>query len=474
MKKLSDKLGLRERMFFGIGDFFGGGAGIFMTVVYFYFLTEVMLISPGISGMIVLVARLWDAVIDPLIGVWSDNTRTRWGRRRPGIFAGGFIVVAAVALLFIPVQGWSEIARIVFVTFSWMFYCTVASYVMLNYSALSGEISNDYKELNAANSLRLTISQFSTLICATVPLIMRDALAPRLGVENAYLAMGVTFGVIFGAALILVAVFTKERVPMPAVKSEFKMEVFLKPLKIKCFRQMLLMYLFAFLSLDIVTTLFQHFMRYVAHRPGEASFVLGALIIAQLITIPVVYSLTKKISKPLIFKISIPIWLVGSFALSMYNPAWPPALIYVFAVFTGFGVCGCVMMPWLMFPDTVDVGELSFGSRITGSFSGIMTFSRQLSTAVGIAVVGWVMEWTGFDPLLGTYGQPASAVMGFRGLIIVSSVVLLGLAFFFATKNKLNSEKTLVVKEALAHMREGTPIPEELETKINAIKEELI
>jgi oligogalacturonide transporter len=373
-----------------------------------------------------------------------------------------------------PIQGWGDTARIAYVTFSWLFYVTIASYIGVNYSALSGEISNDYRQLNAANSLRLTISQASTLVCATVPLILRDQLAPRIGLYNAYLVMGVTFGIIFGAVLIGVAVFSRERVPMPAKKSEFHLRTFLSPLRVKCFRQMLLMYLFAFLSLDIVTTLFQHFMQYVAHRPAEAPFVLGALIGAQLVTIPVIYHLTKNISKPAIFMISVPIWLVGAFLLSTYSATWPPVMIYIFAVFTGFGVCGCVMMPWLMFPDTVDVGELKLGSRITGSFSGIMTFSRQLSTAVGIAIVGWVMEWTGFDPLLGTYGQPDSAILGFRALIIVSSVILLGIAFFFAARQKLNAAKVGIVKQALEYRRSGREIPEELQAKINEIESELM
>jgi oligogalacturonide transporter len=210
---------------------------------------------------------------------------------------------------------------------------------------------------------------------------------------------------------------------MPVEKSKFEWRTFVKPMKIKCFRQNLFMYMFAFLCLDIVTTLFQHFMQYVAHRESETSFVLAALVLAQIVTIPVVYSMTKRFSKPLIFRLSAPIWLLGAFCLSLYSAAWPPVLIYIFAALTGVGVCGCVMMPWMIYPDVVDVGELAFGNRISGSFSGMMTFTRQLSTAVGIALVGWVMEWTGYNAALGTYGQPASAITGFRSLVIVSAVV---------------------------------------------------
>lgn len=464
-----DKLSRREKFFFALGDFHGGGAAMLLNVMYFKFLTDVMMIPAGISGTIVLVTKVWDAVIDPVIGVASDNTRTRWGRRRPAIFAGGFLIVAAFALLFMPVQGFAQVAKIAYITFSWMFSCTVSSYIAIAYSSLSGELSNDYNERNEANSLRLAISQISNLVCATVPLLLRDMLIPVLGEPNAYLAVALIFGVVFGVILILVAVNTKERVPIPAEKSSFSFKTFLLPLRIKSFRQMVCMYLFTFMSMDIVITLFQHFMQYVAHREGETSFVLGALIIAEILMIPLVYAATKRISKPTIFKLSVPLWILGAFCLGMYNESWSPVMIYVFAAITGLGVCGCVMMPWLMFPDIVDVGELALGSRISGSFSGIMSFMRQVSSAVGIAIVGWIMEWTGYNAALGTFGQPASAITGFRFLVIFSTLVFLGIALVAAFRLKLNEQRTLMVKKALACTRENQPLPEDLRRETDAL-----
>jgi oligogalacturonide transporter len=132
------------------------------------------------------------------------------------------------------------------------------------------------------------------------------------------------------------------------------------------------------------------------------------------------------------------------------------------------------MMPWMIYPDVVDVGELAFGNRISGSFSGMMTFTRQLSTAVGVALVGWVMEWTGYNATLGTYGQPASAITGFRGLVVVSAVLLLGISFLFATRSKLTEAKSVIVKQALVCIREGKDMPDELRQDVERIKPELI
>ena len=474
MRIISDKIPSNEKFFFALGDFYGGGAGMLLSIMHFHFLTNVLLIPPAVAGSVVLFTRIWDAFLDPFIGVLSDNTRSRWGRRIPGIFIGGCSIGVALVLLFLPVAAWGLVAKVVYVVISWMIFATAATFFSINYASLSGEISNDYKERNTANTMRLAISQIATLVCATVPLLLRDALIPTVGEMHAYLIVAAVFGFIFSIVVLLVAFNTKERVPMPTQKRVFSWKVFLEPARIRAFRILIIMYTFAFLTLDIVVTLFQHFMRYVAHRPGEAQFVLGALIITQIATVPVVYYLTKRYSKPLIFRLSVPIWIIGALALSMYSASWSPILLYVFAAFTGIGVCAVVMVPWLMFPDVVDVSELALGRRDTGAFSGVMVLLRQISAAVGIAAVGWVMQLTGFDVELGTYGQPASAILGFRSLVVISAAVFLGIAFVASFKIKLDEKRVETIKQALMCKREGKPLDAELEKEISDLTPELI
>jgi Na+/melibiose symporter-like transporter len=132
------------------------------------------------------------------------------------------------------------------------------------------------------------------------------------------------------------------------------------------------------------------------------------------------------------------------------------------------------MMPWLLFPDAADVGELSFGTRDTGAFSAVMIFIRQLSAAFGVACIGWIMEWTGYDVSLGTYGQPESAIMGFRGIIIISTALFLGIAFFFATRSKLNEKNALIIRQALINTREGKPLDNDLQEAIDILRPALI
>src|SRR5690554_1822313 len=92
----------KEKVIFAWGDVFGGGAQALIGVLYLIFLTDVIGINPAIAATAILISKVWDAISDPLMGIISDNTRTKMGRRRPYIFFGGILVVIAFALMWMP------------------------------------------------------------------------------------------------------------------------------------------------------------------------------------------------------------------------------------------------------------------------------------------------------------------------------------------------------------------------------------
>jgi len=112
------------------------------------------------------------------------------------------------------------------------------------------------------------------------------------------------------------------------------------------------------------------------------------------------------------------------------------------------GVVGCVVMPWSIFPDVTDVGELRFGKRIAGSFSGVMTFSRKLSGAIGIFAVGVILEISGYLPPIkgmhdGQYTeilqtQPDSVITALQLIVFLVPIALLIPAFLAARSYPLD------------------------------------
>ena len=126
---------------------------------------------------------------------------------------------------------------------------------------------------------------------------------------------------------------------------------------------------------------------------------------------------------------------------------------------------GCQMMPWIIFPDVVDVGELKLNDRPTGSFSGIMTFIKKSTSAIAIGISSFVLglSFIGFikpttDYLTGEvtkYPQPDSAVWGLRMIIMIPVIIFITLAYIFAKKLKLDPTTSHKIKEFIELQQEG-------------------
>ena len=102
----SDKIPLKEKIFYGIGGLMDGGGVTLMSCVMLKYLTQVGGIAMGIASTIITIAKIWDAITDPLMGFISDNTRSKYGRRKPYMFFGGISLIFAIFLLFMPVRSW--------------------------------------------------------------------------------------------------------------------------------------------------------------------------------------------------------------------------------------------------------------------------------------------------------------------------------------------------------------------------------
>ena len=91
-----EKIPLKEKIFYGAGDICGGGSSTLMSVVLLVYLNKVLGIPTAIASSIILISKLWDAVSDPLMGLISDNTRTKFGRRKPFLILGGFLLLIVI------------------------------------------------------------------------------------------------------------------------------------------------------------------------------------------------------------------------------------------------------------------------------------------------------------------------------------------------------------------------------------------
>mgnify|MGYP001606957988 FL=1 len=103
-------------------------------------------LAPAVVGGILMVGRLWDAAINPLMGVISDNTRTRWGRRRPYLFVGAILTGVIYPLVWLAPRGWSETALVTYLLATTLLLYTAFAVYSVPYMALGLELSPDYND----------------------------------------------------------------------------------------------------------------------------------------------------------------------------------------------------------------------------------------------------------------------------------------------------------------------------------------
>ncbi|MGI6213633.1 MAG: MFS transporter [Christensenellales bacterium] len=458
---ISQKVPLKEKLFFAAGDIYGGGAGAMITAIYLVFLVNNGL-GPALAGIIIMLARIWDAVNDPMMGVISDNTRSKWGRRRPYIFAGGFLLTVAFALLFMPLYGIQSVAvKFALYLFAMLFYNTVSTVILVPYTSLSTEISADYMEKTKVNTIRLIFSMVSSMISGLVPMVLIEALNKKQLTLTAFsLVIIFAFGIFYAVPVILCAVKCKSRVPDPVEKTAFSVKAFLRPLSVKPFLYLVLAFLFSYSCMDIIITNIVYFADFGIDYELD-SFIYVVLIMASYaVTVPFYSKLLKNgVSKPVLFRAGIPLYIFGAIFLCLIIPYFrlPEFLIFPACVLIGIGLSGSQMMPWIMFPDVVDAGELQLNERPTGYFSGLMTFIRKSTSAIAIGLSGIILEWTGFikpetDPLTGlvtNFTQPQSAVWGIRLVIIVPIIIFMSSAYLFSGKIKLTARRSQMISQLL-------------------------
>ena len=458
-----DYIPTKEKWMYGIGALMDGGGVALMSCVMLNYMTSLG-IAAAVASTIILVAKFWDAVSDPLMGFISDNTRSRWGRRKPYMFFGGIALLFGLLLLFMPIRDWgvSVGGFTAYMIVMYLLWNTLSTITQVPYCSLASDISPNFRERNNANTIKLVFSAAAAGISYVLPLLLLEAytepeaaMLPAMDGVSFWLTIAIVFGVLFGGGLVLAAIFVKERITPPKQREKFHLKQFVKdyavPYKNKSFRWHIGMYAAAFMCMDIISALAVYYATDVWKGKSlfdmefSSMFIVAPLMVAAVLAFPVVRWLMSKKSKQFAFRIGLPFYIVGGIMMAVMDPEWtPPIVVPIVSFIMGFGFGGAQMMPWIIFPDTVDVAEFATGVRNTGTYSGMMTLIRKVAGALGVGMVGWIMTGAGYissETAGEVVPQPESALLAIRLMMGISIVILIGFALFCSFRFKVTDKK---------------------------------
>ena len=514
------KVSLGNKLAFACGDIFGGGSFNIINFLFTPFLTLVVGIPMVWLAPILLLTKIWDGIIDPVIGRITDGTTPgKFGKRRKYMLIFAPLVLVFLILLFFPWNLITEsvLLKCIFVVMIYMLYATAQSFVLIPYYSHASEMTDNFTERNNTNAVRLAFSIASSTICVAVPGMIAS---PSKGDDGkCYILMAAIFGTLFMVSILITALFSREQIVTPPVKTKFSLKEFLRPLKVKTYRQYLGMQMCSSMAMAMMSSFFFTFCDFYIRRLSYQQVTLNAelsrfpiatvaaamMFVAQIVALPIYLKIIKAKSKRFAYITGCIIWMVvvafmwllpaegkvdvvnGSVQTVDGVPNW---LIMVFGLLLGLGIGGTVFVPHSSFGDVCDVGELYFGERTEGAFSGITNFLNTTAQAIGLAIppaiiglAGYVEtqyvtteqynqiletgkviingkdfgEIVNFKATLGNgsvqllpVSQPEGAQLAIRICFIVLPIVIMGIAIFIASKYKLTSDLQKRIVEANA------------------------
>jgi GPH family glycoside/pentoside/hexuronide:cation symporter len=157
-----------------------GFMGALVSIYLLKFSTDVLLIAPGLMGLLFGLSRLWDAVSDPLAGYWSDRTRSALGRRRPWLLAAALPLALLFAALWSPPAALGPTALTIWMGAAIVLYFTAQTAVGIPHMALGAELTNGYHERSRVFGARM-LFEFVGIFLAACAIILAGAVLQVAG-----------------------------------------------------------------------------------------------------------------------------------------------------------------------------------------------------------------------------------------------------------------------------------------------------
>ena len=397
-----EKISVKEKIGFSLGD---GACHIVFDNVLFYitfFYTDIYGISAAFVGTLFLVARVLDAISDPIIGLVADRTRSRWGKFRPYILFGA-IPFGVICALTYSTPEMSATGKMIYAAVTYTLLTLMFSIINVPYCCLGDTITDDAKQRISLQTWRFVISGFTGML-STVLLLPLVNFFGRINQTGSAVnqAQGYSWGIAFLAVVAVVMLLvcfasTHERVRSEATFSSSVGQDLLDLWRNDQWRIAAVLNIFNITQYSIRAGAMLYYVTYFLGDKGLFPTFLATYSVGSIIGVALAKPITGRFCKIKVFT-SLNGMLCVLSAILFFVPAHQVPLMYFLIFFVGLLHQMMTPIQWVMISDTVDYGEWKANKRLTGiSFAG-MLFILKLGIALGGAFIGYVLSGVGYVP----------------------------------------------------------------------------
>lgn len=424
------RLSFRNYLGFGLGDYafnlFFQGTTLFL--LFFY--TDILGIEAATAGTIFLIATIWDAVTDPLMGYLAGKTRSSFGRYRPYLLLAPIPLGLSYMFMFYQIS-FTGTALIIWAVALQILFRTFFTLGNIPYSSLSSEMTFDSQERSKLAAYRMFLGYAGAMTVSVFTGSLMTAMnwSPN---DNGYFYVGIVFAILAAVLFFVCFQNTFELPPKPSaqsvsVKDTLKMLEHNSP-----FWQICIFIMFGMAGVVIFYQSLAYFFKY--NLQNEAALGQGMLFLftCLMLCLPLWLQLSGKIGKRNTLLTGCMVILLGS--LSFYfNPLAIQQIYwaYLHMAIIGTGI-GCAAFSfWAMLPDTVEYGEWKSGIRAEAVLFGLGLFFLKLSLGLGSFILGWMLEGIGYVPNVEQSVEALQGIHTIATLGIAVSAVGIALTMWF-------------------------------------------
>lgn len=481
MTNSKTRLPVSIKTLFGVGQIAEGVKNTGFTTFLLFYYNSVLGLSGTYAGTALLIALVFDAVTDPLVGSLSDTFRHRLGRRHPFMYASAIPLAVTFGLIFSPPEGLGQMGLFAWLTVFAVLVRASMTLYHVPHMALGAELTSDYHERTVVVAYR---SGFGALGIALVLGVGWSVYFPDLNGEMgrfnpaAYREFGWTFGAVMMVSILLSAWGTRSVIPslpkpredVAAFRPRRLIGEFRQALENSSFRALVLGLIVFFATRGVQDALEVHMGTYFWNlEASEIQLRQFAGVPAFIVGLPFWVAMTRYIDKGTAFIFGIGLLVFFSMlppVLQIYGWYPPRASSAYLGVLVGchvlaiFGATAGSVNAGSMIADVTDEHELRTGHRQEGIFFAALAFAIKATVGIGQFVAGVSLDAIGLTAGASPNAIPAETVRSLGMLYGPGTAALGAVSLLLLTGYRLDRKRHAEIIEALA-ARSATKASEE-------------